>query len=68
MIRITKSPNRNAEDYLALALILHSGLEKFCNNSCEDCFAKHVCKSVKLATRYAVKLAGLDLVNVDINN
>lgn len=62
MIRITKSANRNTEDYLALAIILHAGLEKFCDNSCEDCFAMHVCKSVKSATRYAVKLAGVDLI------
>lgn len=65
MIRITKSPNRNTEDYLVLALILHSGLDTLCHNSCEDCVAKSVCKSVKSATRYAVKLAGLDLVYLD---
>ena len=68
MIRITKSRNRNADDYLALALILHLGLKNFCTNFCEDCFAKHVCNSVKSATRYAVKLAGLDLVDVDIKS
>lgn len=65
MIRITKSSNRSTEDYLVLALILHQGLETMCKNSCEDCIAKGVCKSVKSATRYAVKLAGLDLVYLD---
>lgn len=65
MIRITKSANRNTEDYLVLALILHNGLDSLCRHSCEDCVAKGVCKSVKSATRYAVKLAGLDLVYLD---
>lgn len=65
MIRITKSPNRNTEDYLVLALILHQGLDSMCKNSCDDCVAKGVCKSVKSATRYAFKLAGLDLVYME---
>lgn len=65
MIRIVKSPNRNPEDYLALAIILNAGITAFCTNSCEDCFAKRVCKSVKTATKYAVKQAGLDLVYLE---
>lgn len=58
MIRITKSPNRSTEDYLVLALILQKGLDSVCHNSCDDCIAKRVCKSVKSATRYAVNCAG----------
>lgn len=65
MIRITKSENRSTEDYLVLSMILLNGLNSLCHNSCEDCVAKNVCKSVKSATRYAVKLAGLDLVYLD---
>lgn len=62
MIRIVNSPNRTPEDYLAIALILHTGLTHYCTNSCDDCFAKHICKSVKSATKYAVKQAGMELI------
>lgn len=61
MIRITRSSNRPTEDYLVLAMILMHGLENVCHHSCEDCIAKNVCKSVKSATKYAVKLAGMEL-------
>lgn len=60
MIRITKSPARITEDYLVLALILQNGLDSICDNSCDDCPARRVCKSVKSARTYAVKCAGFD--------
>ena len=65
MIRIVKCAKRNPEDYLAIALILHTGLSNYCTNSCEDCFAKRICKSVKSAIKYAVKQAGFDLVYME---
>ena len=63
MIRITRSRNRNPNDYLVLAMILNHGLQAICLNSCDNCIAKGVCKSVKSATRYAVKCAGMELVD-----